>query len=334
MKDTKMVSKPMLSVILPNYNDALYIGESLDAILSQSYRPIEIIVIDDGSTDNSLEVINEYVKRNSMVRLLRNEKNIGAVNTIIKGLEHAKGEYVYTASANDRVLPGFFEKLMAILIEYPAAGLSSSDISSYDGRQYKFWLSEKPRYFSPDALEVSISKWGAFGGGGGNSIVKKSALLEFVEAYLKLRWYADTFIYFLIAFKYGMCYIPESLVMFRYSSDGYSSKNIKKWGVNKEIFDTMLSIIESPYCSDVGRWIKKSGVWLNLEGDIRMLPVFLYDSRYRKYLSLKLIRRLLWFGGKNKLYGIYRTLPLSIRKKLRNLQNWYRRYRYARIQYQ
>jgi glycosyltransferase involved in cell wall biosynthesis len=66
-----------LSVIMVNYNHGKFIGEALDAILSQSYRPMEIIVIDDASTDNSLEIIQQFVRRDLIIRLIRREKNMG-----------------------------------------------------------------------------------------------------------------------------------------------------------------------------------------------------------------------------------------------------------------
>ena len=65
---------PTLSVLVNNYNYARFIGEALEAILNQSYRPSEVIVVDDASIDNSVEIIHQFVKRDPIVHLVKNEK--------------------------------------------------------------------------------------------------------------------------------------------------------------------------------------------------------------------------------------------------------------------
>ena len=117
------MTSPTLSVITANYNHAHLIGEALDAILRQSLRPLELIVVDDGSTDNSVEVIERFARRDTTIRLVRNERNMGAQLTSNRGLQHASGAYMYFAAADDRILPGFFEKSIALLTQYPQAGL-------------------------------------------------------------------------------------------------------------------------------------------------------------------------------------------------------------------
>src|SRR4051812_21669960 len=123
-----MMSRSSLSVVMPNYNHSHYIGEALEAILGQTFRPMEVIVVDDASTDNSVEVIEQFVRRDSAVRLLRNEQNSGPVPTVNLGLKQASGDYVYTMAADDKILPTFFEKSMNLLAQYPQAGLCSADM--------------------------------------------------------------------------------------------------------------------------------------------------------------------------------------------------------------
>ena len=120
------MKKGTLSVVISNYNHAHYLPESLQAILSQSYRPLEVIVIDDASTDNSVDVIESFARKDPIVHLYRNEQNRGVFFSANRGLNLAAGEYIYWAAADDRVCPGFFEKSMDILAQYPQAGLCSS----------------------------------------------------------------------------------------------------------------------------------------------------------------------------------------------------------------
>src|SRR5947207_15375140 len=117
-----MAALPPLSVIVPNYNHAKYLPTCLTAILRQSLQPIEIIVLDDASTDNSLEVIRQFAAENPVIRLVQNENNLGVMPSLNKGVELSRGEYVYIPSADDEVVPGVVEKFMRLPVEHPEAG--------------------------------------------------------------------------------------------------------------------------------------------------------------------------------------------------------------------
>jgi glycosyltransferase involved in cell wall biosynthesis len=97
---------PTLSVVLPNYNHAKFVGRALAALLGQEHAADEIIVIDDGSTDDSVAVIERIAAAAPTIRLLRNPSNIGVIPTLQRGLEAAHGTYIYFAASDDWVFPG------------------------------------------------------------------------------------------------------------------------------------------------------------------------------------------------------------------------------------
>src|SRR2546423_1824551 len=97
---------PRISAIIPNFNHAQYLARSVGSYLNQPLLPYEIIVIDDGSTDNSLEVLEGFAKKNPIIRVLRNERNIGMNATMNRGLQEARGDHVLYTSADDEVRPG------------------------------------------------------------------------------------------------------------------------------------------------------------------------------------------------------------------------------------
>jgi len=117
---------PSLSVVLSNYNHAKYLPRALEALFNQSVKPQQIIIIDDGSTDNSVDVISGFIKQDPSVEFILNEKNLGIFISIIKGLEKATCDYIYFAGADDYLLPGFFEKSLKLLAKHPQAGFCSS----------------------------------------------------------------------------------------------------------------------------------------------------------------------------------------------------------------
>lgn len=109
-----MLESPLVSVIVPNYNHAQYLDQRLNSILNQTYRNIEVIVLDDCSTDNSLEIIQKYTSDSRIAHVVANGQNSG--NTFLqwnKGLHLAKGELVWIAESDDYCESDLLEKLVA-----------------------------------------------------------------------------------------------------------------------------------------------------------------------------------------------------------------------------
>ncbi|WP_308774159.1 glycosyltransferase family A protein [uncultured Bilophila sp.] len=84
-----------VSVIIPVYNVAPYLGECLDSVLAQSLRDIEIICVDDCSTDDSLRLLRKYAEGDSRVRVLSNDKNRDVSETRNRGIKESCGEYIF-----------------------------------------------------------------------------------------------------------------------------------------------------------------------------------------------------------------------------------------------
>lgn len=106
-----------ISVIVPCYNQEKYIKECLDSLVSQTFKDYEVIVIDDGSTDDSAEIVNEYVKHNKNIRLIR-QANQGVVVARNNAIKQAQGTYIYPLDADDKIAPTCLERLYYIIL-YP-----------------------------------------------------------------------------------------------------------------------------------------------------------------------------------------------------------------------
>jgi len=117
------VTKGLVSVIIPSYNYASYLEKRIESILSQTYSDIEIIVIDDCSPDNSVEVLQKYVTH-SKVTLVLKEENSGWISTNNQGVELAKGEYILFAQCDDLCEPTMIEKLVGAMQRNTSIGLS------------------------------------------------------------------------------------------------------------------------------------------------------------------------------------------------------------------
>lgn len=105
-----MYLQPLVSVIVPNYNHEKFLKKRLDSVFGQTYKNIEVILLDDCSDDNSLEILNKYRKHSKVSFIGYNAKNSGAViNQWIKGLEECRGEYVWIAESDDFSDENFIE---------------------------------------------------------------------------------------------------------------------------------------------------------------------------------------------------------------------------------
>ena len=102
-----------LSVIIPIYNSESYLREAIDSVINQTLSEIEIICINDGSTDNSLEIINEYAAKDERLKVI-DKPNEGYGKTINRGLDEAKGEFAAVFEPDDILDKTIYEKLYAI----------------------------------------------------------------------------------------------------------------------------------------------------------------------------------------------------------------------------
>lgn len=139
-------SNPKLSVVLAAYNGAPYLAEQLDSIANQSHPVDEILVRDDCSTDDSKQVIQNWIDAhpNVPIRLIEAEKNLGYIGNFACLLEHASGDYIFLSDQDDRWHLDKVEKLLSAAKQKPNAKLiaSSFEFMNQDGEIYKVPLNE------------------------------------------------------------------------------------------------------------------------------------------------------------------------------------------------
>lgn len=121
---------PLLSVIVPVYNASPYIRRCLDSILAQKYKNLEIICVDDGSTDDSGDIIDSYAKIDSRIKVVH-KTNGGLVSARKAGTKEATGEYITNVDSDDWVEAGMYEDLMNCIVEAGADVITSCEIRDY-----------------------------------------------------------------------------------------------------------------------------------------------------------------------------------------------------------
>lgn len=100
-----MPESPEVSIITPTYNSARYIDSTIASVTQQTFADWELLLVDDGSTDTTIDLIGEWQERDPRVRLLRNERNLGPGPTRNRGVEYSRGRYVAYLDSDDIWLP-------------------------------------------------------------------------------------------------------------------------------------------------------------------------------------------------------------------------------------
>lgn len=100
-----MSNNPLVTVICLCYNHEAYVIESLDSVINQIYSPIQLIIVDDCSTDNSKIIIENWLQKKPEIKFIANETNLGNTKSFNKALQQAKGEYIIDLATDDILLP-------------------------------------------------------------------------------------------------------------------------------------------------------------------------------------------------------------------------------------
>ena len=115
--------KVLVSVVMSVYNDEQYLKESLDSIFAQTIQAFELIIVDDCSTDRTVEIIENY--HDDRIRLIRNTENSGLTRNLNTALEYVQGTYIARMDGDDKSRPERFEKQIAYLEQHPELMLIS-----------------------------------------------------------------------------------------------------------------------------------------------------------------------------------------------------------------
>ncbi|EPE94254.1 glycosyltransferase family 2 protein [Rhizobium grahamii] len=128
------MSFPLISVVLPVYNGERHVAAALESILRQDYRRFEVIALDDGSTDGSLEVLRRYRNGDDRIRIVSRE-NRGLIATLNEGVALAKGDLIARMDADDISYPSRFTRQVALFAQQPQLAISGTGIDQLLGNR-------------------------------------------------------------------------------------------------------------------------------------------------------------------------------------------------------
>ncbi len=118
------MTEPKVTVLMPVYNGGRYLRDAIESVLRQTLQDFEFLIIDDGSQDESIAVVKSY--RDERIRLIENGRNLGLIETLNRGLQMARGEYVARMDADDISLPRRLERQLEYMERHPDVSVISS----------------------------------------------------------------------------------------------------------------------------------------------------------------------------------------------------------------
>jgi len=240
------------SLVLCNYNDQEYLSGALQAFEGLRQKPEEFILIDDGSTDNSLELMETFADRMdnepTRVKILPQPVNRGVVEIMNIGLRAANEDYVAYCAADDRVCPGFVEAAAKVVTAHPGVGIVAGETAlKKNGMEqlYRFpvdrnevWQNETEFVTELKSHYVWLASSSAF--------IRRAALIEHGGFRPELEWLSDWFAVYSVAISHGVGYVHEvnSQVLVRDGSYGDISR-INKRG-RHAVYRRFLALVQLP----------------------------------------------------------------------------------------
>lgn len=236
---------PKVSVILPVYNAEKYLNEAIDSILNQTFTDFELIIINDGSTDNSEKIIDSY--NDDRLIKVNNDVNLKLIATLNKGIDLAKGEYIARMDADDISLPERFNKQVKFLDEHKDYVVVGSNYEAFGDESF---ISNLPTQDEHIRLELFFSNPFAH-----PSVMMRKEILtkkniRYQTKYLHME---DLALWFDLS-KHGKCSnLSENLLRYRVAGQNISKKNADTHKIRSVVFyyDKLIEFVPAINQNDV-----------------------------------------------------------------------------------
>lgn len=182
-----------VSIVLPVYNQQTFLETAMNGVISQTYSDIEILIVNDGSTDNSLEIVERYAISDRRIRII-NQPNSGLLAANVTGITQATGEYICFYDPDDRIGPNYVERFVNELddkYDFVARGITyeyPDRVVDFPLKENRVFTQEQLRLLSSNYIldssmkmdnKIFVARW--------NKMYRTALLKEFVEEYAECR---------------------------------------------------------------------------------------------------------------------------------------------------
>ena len=197
------MSQPKVSILTTCYNRARFLDDAITSVLAQTFEDFEYIIVDDGSTDESIEIATHYAKTDQRIKVYVNETNLGDYPNRNRAASYATGEYIKYIDSDDVLFPHTIDVMVRCIDSFPEAGIGLSAASIQETR-YPICL--KPA----EAFHFNFTETDIFGRAPGSAIIRRSAF-ESQQGFSGLRQIGDFECWLKLACYYPLVVMPRDL---------------------------------------------------------------------------------------------------------------------------
>lgn len=306
--------KPKVSIIIPNYNHAKFLVERLESVFNQIFQDFEVIILDDCSTDNSVEILKNYSNHEKVSHFEVNKKNSGSVfKQWIKGIKLAKGEFIWIAESDDLADKDFLTETLKFAELKNNVGLVFTKSYEIDELGIKTGTIYKPK-FNNDINQIYglelISKYLIE-----NLVIVNASSVLFKASKLKeinftelaqFKNTGDRYTYVSLATHSKLYYLDKGLNFFRNHSNNTTKKNIENSNIYKDRLKVLYFFIplteKNKLASDLSLkfYFKQSFLYfqkLSYKENFDFIDFLNSNRLINKYLSIRLKIFVLIFGS-------------------------------------
>ena len=240
------MNTPLVSVIIPNYNHAQYLEKRIDTVLNQTYQNIEVIILDDKSTDNSLEVIEQYRNHPKVAQIVVNEQNTGSpFKQWDMGINLAKGELIWIAESDDYNELTFLEELITEWNKHNDVVVAFSNYVMFWGEEFSKYKERKNQCFKGDRFVRNRQARGNYILNASGALFSKQKYNKISKEFLNYKSAGD-YMFWVEMLKYGsVVKVNKNLTYWRQHNTSVTSKNQLKGILAKEDKNVLEYIVEN-----------------------------------------------------------------------------------------
>jgi hypothetical protein len=287
-----MTRRATISAVIVNYNHGHYIRNALNAAIEQTVPFDEVIIMDDGSTDDSVAIVTQRIQGVSQARLVQNPSNIGVVASCNRALTEATGDYIFFMSSDDEYSTQIVEWAHQLLRQYPNVAVISGHTCLHHadtGKKQLMSLPYPPKFagYAGRDLEVMAAKRGLTFLGGA-ALIRREEIIRMGGFLPELKWHADWFVCLVISHRYGFGVIPEPIVTFRLAGSQYSHAR-HDWAKQGPVIEALLRCVKNNF-PDQHTFFREYAVLPTY--DLQTLGLLLSRRELRGYLTPLLLWRL------------------------------------------
>jgi len=295
---------PLVSVLMPVHNGEPFLSDAVESILNQSYGDFELILIDDGSTDKTYEILQQFVQMDPRIKVFSNHSNLGLTKSLSSGLAKCRGEFIARHDADDLSEPDRFACQVGFLNNHPNHGVIGTAVTRIEHQGSKI---DQPGIISGNnRIQSYLERVNPFTHG---TVMMRKSVLDKVDGYRNCFYYSQDYDLWLRLSRVTFLEnLSECLYKLRIHTDGISRKNHYvqvQYAALATIFskerlkngEDSYKTLEIDYSGDVDLFLERK----DIKGEINSIIgriLFNYGEREGAYRAF-----LLAHGIINKLYS-------------------------------